>query len=192
MPDPQTKGRPGLHYIPNFVTPEEQQELITAIDAAPWRNDLKRKVQHHGYLYDYRAKTVRPEHHLGPLPEWAQKLADRIYATTGLFSEVPVQVIVNNYQGSQGISWHYDSLAFGPEIATISLLEPWHMEFHPSYSRDHTFGQRDSLLEVGSCLIMTGDSRYRWFHSIPRLQKEKNGHARGRRVSLTFRTLAAH
>lgn len=192
MTTPQTKDRPGLHYIPDFITPEEQIQLVTAVDAAPWRNDLKRRVQHYGYVYDYRAKTVLPEHYLGPLPEWLQKIADRLFAQTdGKFSETPVQAIVNEYRPNQGISWHYDSLAFGPEIATLSLLEPWHMEFHPRYDRERTFGEKDSLLETGSCLIMTGPSRYKWFHSIPRLNKEKNGHVRGRRLSLTFRTIAA-
>lgn len=191
MPAQQTKNRPGLHYIPEFITPEEQQELVTAIDQNPWRSDLKRKVQHHGWVYDYRRRTVDPQDYIGPLPPWAQKLADRLYSQTSLFSGTPVQAIVNNYQQAQGISWHYDSLAFGPEIATISLLEPWEMEFNPSYSRDRTFGQESSLLEVCSCLIMTGDSRFKWFHSIPRLSKEKNGLVRGRRISITFRTLAA-
>ena len=190
MTVPQTQGRPGLHYLPDFITPEEQAELVLAVDSAPWRSDLRRRVQHHGYVYDYRARTVRPEHYLGPLPDWGQKLAERLFAATGLFSGVPVQAIVNEYVGSQGIAWHYDSLAFGPEIATISLLEDWRMEFNPRYDRNLTHGARDSLLETGSCLVMTGDSRYRWYHSIPRIPREKDGTDRGRRISLTFRTLA--
>ena len=188
---PQTAGRPGLHYLPDFITPEEQAQLVSAIDAQPWNGGLtNRRTQHHGYVYDYRAKTVRPEHYLGPLPEWIRPIADRVFSQTGLFSSTPVQCIVNEYGPGSGIAWHYDSVAFGPEIATISLLEPWHMEFHPRYDRSLVRGERDSLLETGSCLIMTGASRYKWFHSIPRLRTEKNGHQRGRRLSLTLRTLA--
>ena len=191
MSAPQTDSRPGLHYLPGFVTPGEQAQLVKAIDAAPWNGSLAtRRTQHHGYLYDYRARTIEPRHYLGPLPEWLQPVADRILSQTGLFLKTPVQCIINEYRPKQGISWHYDALTFGPEIATISLLEPWHMEFHPKYSRSLTHGERDSRLETGSCLIMTGDSRYKWFHSIPKLTQEKDGHQRGRRISLTFRTLA--
>ena len=190
MTSPQTAGRPGLHYLPSLLTPEEQQDLVAAIDAHPWNGSLStRRTQHHGYIYDYRARTVLPEHHLGPLPDWLQLIAERVDTSTHLMSTVPVQAIVNEYGPGQGISWHYDSLAFGPEIATISLLEPWHMEFHPSYKPKLTHGERDSLLEPGSCLIMTGPSRFKWYHSIPKLQVEKDGHPRGRRLSVTLRTV---
>lgn len=64
------------------------------------------------------------------------------------------------------------------------------MEFHPKYRKNLIHWERDSLLETGSCLIMTGDSRYKWLHSIPRITHEKDGRTRGQRISLTFRTLA--
>lgn len=187
---PQTAGRPGLHYIPKLLSPSEQGLLVAAIDAHPWNGPLaSRRTQHHGYIYDYRARTVLPEHHLGPLPDWLQALAERVHTVTELTTQVPVQAIVNEYGPGQGIGWHYDSVAFGPEVATISLLEDWHMEFHPRYQPKLLTGERDSLLETGSCLVMTGDSRYRWYHSIPRLQTEKHGRQRGRRLSVTLRTL---
>ena len=187
---PQTAGREGLHYEPGFVTPKEQKLLLEGIDAMPWRNDLRRRVQHYGYVYDYRAKTVLPEHYLGELPEFLRPLAERIHSQTGLFSGTPTQCIVNEYVGEQGIAWHYDSLAFGPEIATVSLLESWSMEFDSKYRRDGGEGERSSVLETGSCLIMTGPSRYQWYHSIPKRKSEKDGTPRGRRLSLTFRTVA--
>lgn len=187
---PQTVGRPGLHYLPHLLSAQEQSILVEAIDAQPWNGSLtSRRTQHHGYIYDYRARTVRPEHHLGPLPDWLQALAERVHAVTGLMSQVPVQAIVNEYGPGQGIGWHYDSVAFGPEVATISLLEDWRMEFYSAYRPKLVHGERDSLLETGSCLVMTGDSRYRWYHAIPRLQAEKDGRQRGRRLSVTLRTL---
>ena len=190
MSTPQTEGRPGLHYLPALLTPQEQQLLVAAIDTHPWNGPLtSRRTQQHGYVYDYRARTVRPEHRLGPLPDWLQTLAERVHAKTGLMRSVPVQAIVNEYGPNQGIGWHYDSVAFGPEVATISLLEPWHMEFQPNYRPKLTHGERDSLLEPGSCLVMTGPSRYNWYHSIPRLAVEKDGHQRGRRISVTLRTV---
>lgn len=77
------------------------------IDAAPWRTDLKRRVQHCGYRYDYKARQARREDYLGPLPELFQQLAERLTAE-GHFQTVPDQVIVNEYQPGQGISAHID------------------------------------------------------------------------------------
>ena len=187
---PQTAGRPGLHYLPDFITPEEHDQLVQHLDASPWRSDLRRRVQHYGYVYDYKARVIAPEHYLGELPDFIQPIADRLMAQTGLFDETPVQAIVNEYTAGQGISWHYDALTFGPSIATVSLIEPWHMQFDRFPKRDSVSGERNSLLEVNSALIMTADSRYKWRHSIPRLRTEPDGLARGRRISLTFRTLA--
>ena len=66
---PQTAGRRGLHYLPHLLSAQEQSLLVSAIDAQPWNGSLtSRRTQHHGYIYDYQARTVRPEHHLGPLP----------------------------------------------------------------------------------------------------------------------------
>ena len=190
MTTPQTQGRSGIHYTKGFILPEEQPLLVETIDSLPWRNDLRRRVQHYGYVYDYKARVITPEHYLGPLPDFLQQLAQRLHDHTGLFDSVPVQCIINEYVEDQGIAWHYDAITFGPAIATISLLEPWYMEFHPKYRKDLTHGDKDSLLEVGSCLTITGDSRYKWYHSIPRIKLEKSGLTRGRRLSLTFRTLA--
>ena len=49
---------PGLTYIPDFITPNEEITMIASIDRQPWLNDLKRRVQHYGYKYDYKARTV--------------------------------------------------------------------------------------------------------------------------------------
>jgi hypothetical protein len=59
----------GLTYIPNYITEQKQQELITKIDNQPWLIDLKRRVQHYGYKYDYKARKITPELKIDPVPE---------------------------------------------------------------------------------------------------------------------------
>ena len=190
MSDPQTAGRPGLHYLPGFITTAEQAALVQAIDTSESNGGLRtRRTQHHGWIYDYQARVLKPEHHLGPLPDWLQPIADRLSSMTSLFSDTPAQVIINEYGPGQGVAWHHDALTFGPEIATISLLEDWQMEFDRRPQANQQDGERSSLLEAGSCLIMTGDARYHWKHSIPRRRTEKHGVERERRLSLTLRTV---
>ena len=54
----------GLSYIPNFITRDEERALIEAIDQQSWLTDLKRRVQHYGYKYDYKARAVTDDAYL--------------------------------------------------------------------------------------------------------------------------------
>lgn len=176
---------PGLYYLPEFITAEHQAEIIRRLDSAEWNNDLRRRVQQYGWRYDYRARAITPDMYLGALPDWLQALAQQVDDDTGLFDRAPEQVIVNEYRGAQGIAEHSDHPGFGPAIATVSLLQDWEMNFAPRYRQP----TRPALLENGSCLTMTGVSRNRWTHCIPARAAEPGNRRRGRRISLTFRTV---
>ena len=186
------EGIQGLYYEPGFLTPEQQAQAILRVDAAQdeWRSDLSRRTQHYGWRYDYRARVITPDMYLGQLPDWLQEIADRLRGRmvhpdgTPMFDRAPEQVIVNEYVGAQGIRPHIDHPGFGPAICTLSLLEDWEMDL--SIRRNEN---RPALLEAGSCLTMTGPSRERWYHGIPVRQDEPGGQRRGRRISLTFRTV---
>ena len=161
-------------YYPEFLTGFQQQETIVRIDSLPWRNDLERRVQHYGWRYDYRARTVSRDMHIGPLPDWLQKMAVRLTDKTGLFDRVPDQVIVNEYLPGQGIALHIDRQCFGPAVATVSLGDTWRMELRPA--ANEAGKPEHVLLEVGSALVMTGSARFRWLHGIA---KRKRGTDRG-------------
>ncbi len=91
----------GLTYLENYIQEDEAERLVRKINAAPWRTDLKRRVQHYGYRYDYKARQARREDYLGPLPDLFHQLAERL-TSEGHFQAVPDQVIVNEYQPGQG------------------------------------------------------------------------------------------
>jgi alkylated DNA repair dioxygenase AlkB len=119
----------GLVLLKEFISVSQELKLLEVIDSSQWSAELKRRVQHYGWRYDYKARRVDHKDYLGPLPSWAQELAQQLY-DEGLFPEVPDQVIVNNYDGPQGISKHIDCPeCFRGPVATISLLEIWDMVF---------------------------------------------------------------
>ena len=181
---------PGLKYLPQFLAIDEQEAAIQHIDQHAWRSDLERRVQHYGWRYDYRARTVDRDMHIGPLPEWLRVIAERLYAETHLFDHVPDQAIVNEYEPGQGIAMHADRQCFGPTVATISLGDAWRMDLKPVGGAAEM--RVDILLEQGSVLLMTGDARWRWFHGIAKRLKERTDNGsrmRKRRLSLTFRTV---
>lgn len=178
----------GLTYIPDFISAEEQDFLLAQIDQQPWLTDLKRRVQHYGYKYDYKARSVGNDAHLGPLPDWLSSLSKRLH-DTGIFPSVPDQVIVNEYLPGQGISAHIDCVpCFADTIASLSLGSPCIMEF----SNPKTGAKKSIVLEGRSLIVLSGPARYEWQHAIP-ARKSDIIHGtkteRARRVSLTFRNV---
>lgn len=177
-----TPDIPGLTYIPDFITRDEESALIAGIDAQPWLNDLKRRVQHYGYKYDYKARAVTNDAYLGPLPDWLTRVAQKLPFK-------PDQTIVNEYQPGQGISAHIDCVpCFDDAIASLSLASPAIMQF----TNPKTGEKQDIFLKERSLIVLTGPARYEWQHAIPARKTDVvSGFKieRKRRLSLTFRTV---
>jgi alkylated DNA repair dioxygenase AlkB len=179
-------GIPGLFYGTEGSWDIESGagDLLSLIDQRPWSNELKRRVQHFGYKYDYRDKRISANSYVGELPEEYLSIGQR-FVDVGLFKKQPDQVIVNEYLPGQGIAPHVDCVpCFGPEIATITLGAAYPLLFQHRKTLQHI----TITPEASSLLILYKEARYDWAHSIER-RKEDNGISRGRRVSITFRTV---
>ena len=178
----------GLKYLPDFISAEEADNLVRKIDTQPWCNDLKRRVQHYGFRYDYKARQARAEGYLGPLPSFLQGLAEQM-THAGHFGFVPDQAIVNEYMPGQGISAHVDCRpCFGDVIASLSLLSSCVMCLENTKVSQKT----DLLLEPGSLLILSGEARHVLTHAIPARKSDMvndQKQPRSRRLSLTFRQM---
>ena len=185
---------PGLTVIPDFITEAEEKAILVEIDQSDWSNELQRRVQHYGWRYDYKSRQIDPTMRLGPLPDWASGIAQRL-VDGGYFRDgFPDQVIVNEYCGNQGIAPHIDSPAsFTGVVAMVSLLESWEMEFRKGRDTTKVFQK----LEQRSATVLEGEARYKWRHGIPKRKtepgtvrpgnKKPSRIQRKRRVSLTFR-----
>lgn len=176
----------GLKYVPDFITQSDHDFLLKQIDSQPWLSDLKRRVQHYGYKYNYKARAIDRSLHIGPLPDWASNLAYRLY-DENIISELPDQVIVNEYQPGQGISSHIDCVpCFTDTIISLSLGSACVMNF----TGVPTGEKIPVLLEPRSIVVLKDDARYKWTHSIPARKVDRfygQTITRERRVSLTFR-----
>lgn len=188
-------AQPGMHlsgvtYIPDFISGEEQDFLLSQTDQQHWLADLKRRVQHYGYKYDYKARAVGNNAYLGALPDWLSSLSKKLHHG-GIFSSAPDQVIINEYMPGQGISAHIDCVpCFADTVASLSLGSSCVMEFsHPK-----TGEKKSIVLEERSLIVLSGPARYEWQHAIPARKSDIiNGIKieRTRRVSLTFRNVIA-
>jgi alkylated DNA repair dioxygenase AlkB len=174
----------GLTYCRNFLPAEEQARILQEIDAQPWLSDLKRRVQHYGNKYDYKARAINHSMYVGPLPLFALEVAERL-RTLGLITEGPDQLIVNEYEAGQGISAHIDcEPCFENTIVTVSLGSAYPMDFICVATKE----VKQVMLDAGSALVLRDEARYKWMHRI-QARKSDNGVPRGRRVSLTFRNV---
>lgn len=157
----------GLELQENFITSVREEEFLKEIDKRPWLNDLKRRVQHYGYKYDYKTKGKLG--FLGEIPEFLKAI------NVGFKFN---QVIINEYLPGQGISPHIDlPSVFGNTIASLSLGSSCIMEFAKDSSKISL------LLPQRSLLIIQDEARYNWNHGIP----ARKSNIKERRVSVTFR-----
>ena len=179
----------GAKYSDDFITPDEEKDLLAAVDAATWKTDLKRRVQHYGYRYDYTERNIKASDKLGELPQWAKEISDRLMQKK-IFESPPDQLIVNEYIPGQGIAPHTDRDCFGPVVASLSLGGDCMMQIMPNGKVSQ--GTFDIVLLRRSLVVFQAKSREVWRHGIaPRKTDKLNGRKipRERRVSLTFRTV---
>ena len=176
----------GLNYVADYLSLTQHDSLLSAIDQAPWLNDLKRRVQHYGFKYDYKFRRIDLSMKIGELPAWALEIAKDLQEKQ-FFLELPDQLIVNEYLPGQGIASHIDcEPCFEGTIASISLGSACVMDFTHAIRKEKI----PVLLEPCSLVVLQGDSRYFWTHGIAGRKAdvfEGKAFLRQRRVSLTFR-----
>ncbi|XP_071478397.1 tRNA (carboxymethyluridine(34)-5-O)-methyltransferase ALKBH8-like [Diadema antillarum] len=191
---------PGLVIIPDFVDEDLEQKLL---DSIVWESNeenekqsLKhRRVQHHGYEFNYATNNVDTER---PLPDGMPALYSRVIDRIMETGHVKVgldQLTINQYQPGQGIPPHVDThSAFEDSIVSLSLNSQVVMDFgHPDGCHIPVVLPRRSLL------VMTGEARYMWTHGItpkktdvvpdPSSPGKLTLQHRGQRTSFTFRAV---
>ncbi len=177
-PDPPE----GLAYHEDFVTAEEEAQLLELVGALAFREvtmrgqTARRTVRHFGLDYDYAGGDLVPT---DPLPDGMTWLRDRCAALMERDPEDLVQILLSRYPPGAGIGWHRDAPMFGSRIAGVSLGAACRMRFQ------RTVGGERSTSEVAlaprSAYLLTGKARWSWQHMIPPTKELRH--------SVTFRTL---
>lgn len=176
----------GVDLIGAFIDDNTEEQLVSFIDTQEWITELKRRVQHYGYRYDYKARKIDPSLKAKQIPEVFLSLCAPLIQT-GVIDSLPDQVVINEYLPGQGISSHIDCKpCFKDAIISLSLLSSCVMDFSlPSNTEKVSL-----LLNSRDLLIMTKEARSEWKHGIPARKKDNFNNKvfhRGRRISITFR-----
>jgi len=194
----------GLRLLPEFVTEEEEEELLATFrwDKTGGGKMKHRQVQHFGFEFSYDTNDIDPSQPLKdqPIPPTCKRVAMRAQSE-GLLKDEPDQLTVNRYLPGQGIPSHTDSHSCCTEtLLSLSLQSGVVMDF-----RGPNGEQVPLWLPPRSLLVLTGPARYCWKHGItPRHCDTVPGEIlqhgdgltlaqRDTRVSLTFRkTIPGH
>lgn len=186
----EVKKIPGMKYVADYLSVNQQEQLLNIIDQQSWSKELDRNIQQYGYTYQHsETGAVVASKHLGNLPDWADCLAKQLARDFPLTSTSQVldQLLVNEYQPGQGCKSHIDCVpCFGNTIFLISLGSQCVIEFIHSQTKE----QVPILLLPGSLVVLQGAARYTWRHGITSSKLDKyqgKEFVRSRRVSLTFR-----
>src|SRR4051794_16884331 len=177
-----TERPEGLLYRDEFITPDEERQLLVLFEEIDFREvtmrgqTARRTVRHFGLDYDYEGGELVPA---DPLPEPMLWLRDRSAALMEREPEDLVQILVSRYPEGAGIGWHRDAPMFGSKIAGVSLLAPSRMRFQRTVGGEREVSEQ--LLEPRSAYLLSGKARWSWQHSIPA--------TKALRYSVTFRTL---
>ncbi len=177
----------GLQYIEDYIDKHQHDWLLARLDKHEWLDDLKRRVQHYGYKYNYKARKVDLDMHIGELPEWLKRLSHHLQKD-GYMPEKADQVIVNEYKPGQGISSHIDcEPCFKDTIVSLSLGSGCVMNFTNKFKKTKKI---PVWLAPRSIVVLSHEARYEWLHGIAARKWDEwdsQKYERKRRVSLTFR-----
>jgi DNA oxidative demethylase len=172
----------GLVYQPEFVSPEEERDLLAAIEQLDFREirmrgqTARRTARHFGFDYDYeRYGRLVPG---DPLPDWLVALRERCAGLAALDPDELAQALVQRYPPGATIGWHRDAPMFGTVVG-VSLASACRMRFQRGRGDERRTSELE--LEPRSAYVLAGAARNAWQHSIPP--------TKSLRYSVTFRTL---
>lgn len=176
---------PGFEYFPEFLTVDEERELLAEIETYPFHEVrmrgqvARRTVIHFGWDYDYEGWKIEPATPPSPL---LRALADRCAATANLDPQSLQQFLVARYPPGATIGWHRDAPMFGSPVIGVSLLSSCVMKLRPSTTGEK---RREDVVKVTldprSLYLIGSEARTKWQHSIPP--------TKSLRYSISMRTL---
>lgn len=164
------------YYIPNFITAEEEQRILSEIRRLPpnrWTSLTHRRLLS---LPSSLTGTSKDTLLAAALPPFLYEPVVPRFRELGVFEQSPHHepnhVLVNEYEPGQGIMPHTDGPAYHPITATVSLSGCTVLEIY----RKTDAGEREPkptwriLQEPRSLLITTADMYRDTLHGISELE----------------------
>ncbi|SOZ39220.1 alpha-ketoglutarate-dependent dioxygenase AlkB [Cupriavidus neocaledonicus] len=174
---------PGLSYQLNFLTEQEERELLAIIRTLPLHpaqykeHESRCRIISYGGIYDFSTNTVEPSLELDPrfFP-----LRERVAAWLGAEPREIENLLVTEYAPGTQLGWHRDVPQY-ETIVGISLGSAAVLRFR-RYPPSQPTNRQSIKLELAprSIYKLEGVARWEWQHSVPPVKD--------RRWSITLRT----
>jgi alkylated DNA repair dioxygenase AlkB len=174
----------GFSYFPNFISVEEEAQLLDAIAKVQLHTfnfqgyEAKRKVASFGYDYNFRDRQLRKGLEI---PADFNALLARVASQMGKDLNQFAELLVTEYPVKSVINWHRDAPPFDI-IAGVSLLSDCTFRLRPHREEPR---RRSSIVSLNvarrSLYTIEGEARTDWQHSTAPVPLV--------RYSITLRTL---
>ena len=179
----------GFHYRPDFISSEEEADLVNDISRVEFSTFemrgvvARRRVAFFGRSYDAGSAGATP-----PLPDFLVPLRAKVANWANVDADAFAMGLINEYRPGAPIGWHRDAPQYDI-VAGVSLLSACLMRLRPYVRPDARTSQagrrRTATHEIAlarcSAYLITGESRSAYEHHIPAVD--------ALRYSITFRTL---
>ncbi|XP_006859737.1 PREDICTED: alpha-ketoglutarate-dependent dioxygenase alkB homolog 4 [Chrysochloris asiatica] len=204
---------PGVMLIEDFVTREEEVELVRLMDRDPWKlSQSGRRKQDYGPKVNFRKRKLKAAGFRG-LPSFSREVVQRMSLYPGLEDFRPVEQCNLDYcpEWGSAIDPHLDDTwLWGERLVSLNLLSPTVLSLsheapgslllcpappgslEPLVEGVMAFSRSvlcqdvevDITLPRRSLLVLSGAARHEWQHAIHRR------HITARRICATFRELS--
>jgi alkylated DNA repair dioxygenase AlkB len=173
----------GLDYHSDFLSLEEERELLAVIRALPLQEaqykqfTARRRTVSYGSTYDFSTNTSLPAE---PIADFLLSLRSKVARWCAVDAESFVHALVAEYRPGTPLGWHRDVPEF-ELIAGVSLAGSCRLRFRPYPWTPERKREIFSLeLTRRSAYVLKDAARWQWQHSIPPTKEL--------RYSITFRT----
>ncbi|XP_017275345.1 alpha-ketoglutarate-dependent dioxygenase alkB homolog 4 [Kryptolebias marmoratus] len=182
---------PGVFLWENFISEEEEKELISSMDQDVWNlSQSGRRKQDFGPKVNFKKRKVRVADFSG-LPALSRKLVLRMQEEPSLAGFQPVEQCNLDYDPQRGsaIDPHLDdSWLWGERLVTINMLSDTVLTMSLEQGLSELRLAEEVHVAVRlprRCLVVVyGEARHQWKHAIHREDVHE------RRVCSTYRELS--
>jgi alkylated DNA repair dioxygenase AlkB len=177
----------GMSYVSDFLTQDEEGELLEAISKLPLQHaeyrqyTARRRTLNFGFAYDFTHHTARPA---PAIPDFLAPLRAKAARLASVAPDAFVQALIAEYQPGAPLGWHRDVPDF-ETIVGVSLGSAARIRFRPyPWTPKHKRDVFALELAPRSAYILREEARWGWQHSVPPVKTL--------RYSITFRTARVH
>lgn len=171
------KCPPSVYYIPNFITPQEESQILSTVERTPkprWTQLAHRRLINYGGVPHPKGMIAEA------IPSWLQTYVDKVNQLAGVFEDTRKanHVLVNEYLSGEGIMPHLDGPLFYPTITTISCGSHAVLEFQEALESNDEEAKVErrpvtKLLVQPRSLLILKDAMYeKYLHSIAEITED--------------------